>query len=310
MPLVNNYSFKSCDGKHDIHVREWTPDTQPVGVLQIIHGVAETIERYDAFANFMNENGFVVVGTDHLGHGQSISCQEDLGYFAENGGWEYVVGDERKLYESMKETYPGIPSFILGHSMGSFIVRTFAITYHDGPDGIIVCGTGFPPAPLLFAGLTLSKLEKKRKGGMYRSALVDKAAFGSYNKKISNPRTEKDWLTTDSEIVDKYIADPLCGFMPTVGLFYDMFSAIKYVCDPKNISRVDKNLPVFLIAGNDDPVGDYGKGVQRCYSAYLTAGLNDVTMKLYKGARHELLNEYCKEDAYNDILSWINSKRR
>ena len=308
MSLVNNYSFKSSDNVHDIHVREWVPSSPPVAVLQIIHGVAETIDRYDAFAEFLNKNGIAAAGTDHLGHGHSILDEEDLGYFADNGGWELVVSDEHKLNEQLREKYPGVPIFIFGHSMGSFIARTYAITYRKDPKGMIICGTGFPPAPMVTAGIALSKFEQKRKGSRYRSPIVDKAAFGSYNKKIQNPRTDKDWLTTDNAIVDKYIKDPLCGFVPTVGLFHDMFKAIKYVCAEKNIKRVTKDLPLYIISGNDDPVGDYGKGVQRCYNSYISAGMEDVTMKLYKGARHEILNEYCKEDVYEDILNWMKSK--
>ena len=308
MPIFNEYSFVSSNCKNNIYVREWLPDDAPVGVVQLCHGVAEHISRYDAFAKYLASNGFVVVGNDHLGHGMSIADESELGFFGENGGWELVVGDMRKLYERMREQYRTLPYFIFGHSMGSFLTRTYAVRYHDGPDGIILSGTGQQPAPLLAAGLTLAKSQVRSKGASFKSNFVNNAAFGSYNNKVSPKRTEWDWLTSDPAVVDEYIADPLCGFLPTVGLFRDMLTGIKYISAPRNLCRVNKDLPIFIISGTADPVGDYGKGVLRAYNGYLDAGLTDVTLKLYNGARHELLNEVCKEDVYSDVLVWIKSK--
>lgn len=305
MPTLNEFTFKSSNGRNDIYVREWLPDMEPVGVVQICHGVAEHMTRYDEFARFLASKGYVVSGNDHLGHGASIGKGHEQGCFGEHGGWELVVGDVRRLYELLRERYPRIPHFIFGHSMGSFITRTYIIRYHDGPDGVILSGTGQQAKLLVAGGLALAKSELKRKGAYTPSELVNKAAFGSYNRKIKNPTGEWDWLTTDPDSLREYIEDPLCGFVPTAGLFRDMFAGIKYLSSPKNIARVNQDLPVFLISGADDPVGDYGKGVVKAYNGYIAAGLADVTLKLYPGARHELVGDLQKETVFDDVLSWL-----
>lgn len=308
MPIMNEYSFKSSNGKNDIYVREWLPDITPVGVIQICHGVAEYINRYDDFAKFLAGKGFVVAGNDHLGHGKSVANDKELGFFGENGGWELVVGDVRKLYERLHERYPRLPHFLFGHSMGSFIARTYIIRYHDGPDGVILSGTGQQPSFMVSAGIALSKSQIRKSGAGLASEFVNKIAFGSYNKKIRNSTTDWDWLSTDEEHVQKYIADPLCGFVPTSGLFRDMFTGIKYISSSRNIARVNKDLPIFLISGTADPVGDYGKGVMKAYKGYLDAGISDVTLKLYNGGRHEIVSDFCKKEVYDDVFDWVQKR--
>lgn len=305
MPTLNEFTFKSSNGRNDIYVREWLPDMEPVGVVQICHGVAEHMTRYDEFARFLASKGYVVSGNDHLGHGASIGTEHEQGCFGEHGGWELVVGDVRRLYELLKERYPRLPHFIFGHPMGSFITRTYIIRYHDGPDGVILSGTGQPSKLLVSAGLALAKGELKRKGAYAPSELVNKAAFGSYNRKIKNPTGEWDWVTTDPDSLREYMEDPLCGFVPTAGLFRDMFTGIKYISSPRNIARVNRELPIFLISGAEDPVGDYGKGVVKAYNGYIEAGLADVTLKMYPGARHELVGDLQKKTVFEDVLSWL-----
>lgn len=308
MPILNEYSYKSSNCKNEIYVREWLPEDSPVGVLQICHGVAEHMTRYDEFAKYFASQGYVVAGNDHLGHGKSAANEKELGFFGDTGGWELVVGDIRKLYERLNERYPRLPHFIFGHSMGSFLARTYIIRYHDGPDGVILSGTGQQASPLLASGIALAKRDIRRNGADHVSEFVNKMAFGTYNRKIKHPQTEWDWLTSNQESLQNYISDPLCGFIPTAGLFRDMFTGIKYISSPKNIRRVNKDLPVFLIAGTADPVGDYGKGVIRAHRGYMDAGLEDVTLKLYNGARHELIGDFCKEEVYSDVLNWIRKK--
>ena len=305
MPTLNEYTFKSGNCKNNIYVREWLPDSTPKGVVQIVHGVAEHMPRYDEFAQFLASKGFVVSGNDHLGHGNSIGSLNDQGYFGEHGGWELVVGDVRKLYEQLRERYPNVPRFIFGHSMGSFITRTYVIRYHDGPDGVILSGTGQQAKPMVAAGITLANREIKHHGAAHPSELVNKVAFGTYNRKIKNPISDYDWVTTDSASLEEYLADPLCGFVPTAGLFRDMFTGIKYVSSPKNLTRVNKDLPIFLISGTADPVGDYGKGVIRTYRGYTDAGLQDVTLKLYPNARHELVGDVNRHIVFADVLDWL-----
>lgn len=305
MPKLNEYTFKSGNCKNNIYVREWLPDSAPTGVVQIVHGVAEHMPRYDGFAQFLASKGFVVSGNDHLGHGNSIGSLNDQGYFGEHGGWELVVGDVRKLYEQLRERYPNVPRFIFGHSMGSFITRTYVIRYHDGPDGVILSGTGQQAKPMVSAGIALANREIRHHGAAHPSELVNKVAFGSYNRKIKKPISEYDWVTRDRDSLEEYLSDPLCGFVPTAGLFRDMFTGIKYVSSPRNLTRVNKDLPIFLISGTADPVGDYGKGVIRTYKGYTDAGLQDVTLKLYPNARHELVGDINRQAVFEDVLDWL-----
>ncbi|MEG1731213.1 MAG: alpha/beta hydrolase [Oscillospiraceae bacterium] len=308
MPLLNEFSFTSCNCKDNIYVREWLPDGAPIGVVQICHGVAEHITRYDEFAKFLASKGFVVAGNDHLGHGKSISKPENIGYFGEHGGWELVVGDVRKLYERLREQYSKLPIFLFGHSMGSFLARTYIIRYHDGPNGVILSGTGQQAKPIVSAGIAFANREVRKKGADFHSETLNKLAFGSYNKRIKPSRTDWDWLTRDETILQKYIDDPLCGFIPTSGLFRDMFTGVKYISSAKNLERMNRDLPVYFMSGDGDPVGDYGKGVLRAYNGFLNAGLSDVTLKLYHEGRHELLSEPNREEVYADVLNWLNAK--
>ena len=310
MPILNEFSFTSCDCKSTIYVRQWLPDTAPIGVIQICHGVAEHISRYDEFAKHLASNGFVVAGDDHLGHGKSVSDSKNQGYFGENGGWELVVGDMRKLYERLKEQYFSLPIFILGHSMGSFLTRTYIIRYHDGPDGVILSGTGQQSSLMVNTGLTVANTIIKRHGTNYKSEFLNKLAFSGYNNRCKPNRTEFDWLTRDTATVDAYVDDPDCGFITSADLTRDMLMGIKYISSSKNLERMNKDLPVFFVSGDADPVGEYGKGVLRVYNGFLKAGLSDVTLKLYHESRHEILNEMNKEEVYSDILSWLQAKCR
>lgn len=308
MPVLNEFSFSSCDCKNNIYVREWLPDVTPIGVVQICHGVNEHINRYDKFAQFLASKGFVVAGNDHLGHGKSLSTLDDLSFLGENGGWELVVGDIRKLYERLHEQYRNLPIFIFGHSMGSFLARTYMIRYHDGPDGVILSGTGHQSDAMLAIGLFSANREIKKHGPRFRSPQLNNLAFKGYNSHYKPIRTEFDWLSRDSAVVDAYISDPLCGALTTAGLFRDMLTGIKYITNPKNIERVNKDLPVYLMSGDDDPVGGYSKGVLRTYKDYLKSGLSDVTLKLYHSGHHEMLNEINKDEVYEDVLNWLSSK--
>jgi len=301
-------SFLSCNGKTNIHVRRCVPEGTPRAILQISHGIAEHVERYDAFAAFLAERGILVAANDHLGHGQSIGDPAELGFFSEHGGWELAVGDMRKLYESVRTEYPDLPYFLFGHSMGSFLARTYLIKYRSGLAGAVICGTGQQSAPLVAAGLALGKLEIRKHGAMYHSAKLNDIAFGNYNKCFEVRRTLNDWLSRDEAAVDRYIEDPLCGFIPSAGLFTDMMEGISFIGKRKNIERMKKDLPVFMISGDMDPVGENGKGVLRVYNAFLAAGMTDVTLKMYHECRHELLNELNRDEVMHDILDWLENK--
>ena len=307
MPVFTDHSFLSSDGKTNIHYRVCTPEQPPRGIVQIAHGIAEHVERYDGFAQYLAERGFLVAANDHLGHGQSVNTPEDLGFFAEEKGWDLVVSDMHKLHTLLAQAHPGLPCFLFGHSMGSFLTRTYIIKHPDGLAGALLSGTGQQIPPIVASGKLMGRRAQKR-GLKYKSERINNVAFGSYNNRYQNPRTPYDWLSRDNDVVDKYIADPLCGFIPSVTLFVDMMEGIEFIGSKENCDGMNKDLPVFILSGDMDPVGEFGKGVLRVYDIFLTVGMNDVTLKLYHGCRHEILNELNKDDVMNDIYFWIESK--
>ena len=308
MPSFQDFYFQSSTGRTSIHALKCVPDGKPRAVVQIAHGIAEHIERYRPFMEFLANNGFVVAGNDHLGHGKSIRVPAEQGFFAEKDGWWRVVDDMDKLHDIMSKEYPELPYVLFGHSMGSFLTRTYLIKHPDKYDGVILSGTGHQSPALVLGGNAAASVMAKLNGAMGDGAKLDSLAFGTYLNKIENPRTKFDWLSRDTEQVDKYIADPLCGFVGKIGLYRDMMQGIKFITDKKNIAQMNKEKPVYFMSGDGDPVGDYGKGVERAYKAFCDAGLHDVFMRLYPGGRHEMLNETNKEQVYQDILSWLNEK--
>lgn len=308
MPNFSDFYFESSTGKNRIRARKCTPDGEAKAVVQIAHGIAEHIERYDDFMSFLSENGFIVVGNDHLGHGKSINSDSDLGFFSENDGWNYVVRDMAKLHDIISEEYPGLKHIMFGHSMGSFLTRTYIINYPSKYDFVILSGTGHQNPVIVNGGFIMAAMMVKTYGPKATGTKLNDIAFGSYNNKISNPRTCFDWLSRANDHVDKYIDDPLCGFVAKNSLYRDMMSGIKYITNPGNISKMDCSKPVYFMSGAEDPVGDYGKGVEKAYNAFCKAGCRDVKIKLYQGGRHEMLNEINRNEVKADILEWIKSK--
>ena len=284
------------------------PDAEPRAIVQIIHGIAEYIDRYDEFMSFLADNGIIAVGTDHLGHGKSIESEEQTGFFAYDNGWDYVVRDEEVLRLAMHENYPELPIIVFGHSMGSFMARTLLIRYPDAFNAAIISGTGNQGAALVNGGLIMGNLVTGLKGAHHYSKFLNNLAFGSYNKIYDNPKTEYDWLSRDEANVQKYIDDPLCGFIPSCSLFRDMMTGVKFITNKKNLTAMNKDMPVYFMSGDMDPVGECGKGVQKAYNNFLEAGMKDVSIKLYPGGRHEMLNEINKDEVYTDILAWLDSK--
>ena len=308
MPSFQDFYFQSSTGRTSIHALKCVPDGKPRAVVQIAHGIAEHIDRYRPFMEFLANNGFVVAGNDHLGHGKSIRVPAEQGFFAEKDGWWRVVDDMDKLHDIMSKEYPELPYVLFGHSMGSFLTRTYLIKHPDKYDAVILSGTGHQSPALVLGGNAAASVMAKLNGAIGDGAKLDSLAFGTYLSKIENPRTKFDWLSRDTEQVDKYIADPLCGFVGKIGLYRDMMQGIKFITNEKNIAQMNKEKPVYFMSGDGDPVGDYGKGVERAYKAFCNAGLHDVFMRLYPGGRHEMLNETNKEQVYQDILNWLNEK--
>ena len=308
MPTFKDFYFNSSTGKNKIHARMCVPDAEPRAIVQIIHGIAEYIDRYDEFMSFLADNGIIAVGTDHLGHGKSIESEEQTGFFAYDNGWAYVVRDEEVLRLAMHENYPELPIIVFGHSMGSFMARTLLIRYPDAFNAAIISGTGNQGAALVNGGLIMGNLVTGLKGAHHYSKFLNNLAFGSYNKIYDNPKTEYDWLSRDEANVQKYIDDPLCGFIPSCSLFRDMMTGVKFITNKKNLTAMNKDMPVYFMSGDMDPVGECGKGVQKAYNNFLEAGMKDVSIKLYPGGRHEMLNEINKDEVYTDILAWLDSK--
>ena len=308
MPTFKDFYFNSSTGKNKIHARMCVPDAEPRAIVQIIHGIAEYISRYDEFMSFLADNGIIAVGTDHLGHGKSIESEEQTGFFAYDNGWDYVVRDEEVLRLAMHENYPELPIIVFGHSMGSFMTRTLLNRYPDAFNAAIISGTGNQGAALVNGGLFMGNLVTGLWGAHHYSKFLNNLAFGSYNKIYENPKTEYDWLSRDEANVQKYIDDPLCGFIPSCSLFRDMMTGVKFITNKKNLTAMNKDMPVYFMSGDMDPVGECGKGVQKAYNNFLEAGMKDVSIKLYPGGRHEMLNEINKDEVYADILAWLNSK--
>ena len=282
MPNIaeTEYFFTSSEGKTPIHVREWTPDCDLNGVVQISHGINEYIGRYEDFARYLASKGFAVVGNDHLGHGRSVLSPERLGYFADNDGWFCAVDDIEELRRRTHEKYPDLPYFVLGHSMGSFLVRTWLSRCPQSKvDGVILSGTGQPPAPIVAAGRLACDADMLKNGPMHRSEAIYSLAFGSYNKGIEPLRTQYDWLTRDESVVDKYAADPLCTFIPTTSLMRDMMFGLGLLNRSSTINRMRRDTPIILMSGDADPVGGYGMQVARIYRDYVRAGFEEVAYK-------------------------------
>lgn len=306
--VLKEFTYLSANGKTPIHAVEWLPEGEPTAVLQLAHGVSEYILRYEPFAKYLTDRGFAVVGHDHLGHGGSQIPGKGPLYFGPKGSWDVVVQDLEVRRQLARERFPGVPYFLLGHSMGSFVARTYLIRHHGTVDGAIIMGTGQMPPALVKGGLLVAGLEAKRLGEDKPSPLVDKLAFGAYNKAFSPSRTAYDWLSVNEENVDAYIAHPLCGGIPSTGLFREMLTGISYITAPANVQKMDKNTPLLFISGGMDPVGDMGKGVKRAYESFLAAGMADVSLKLYPELRHEILNEDCREAVFEDIFNWLGTK--
>lgn len=304
--MRTDFWFDSC-GAGKIHCCRWTPDGEPKAVLQIVHGIAEFVERYDTFASFLAEQGFLVVAEDHMGHGQSINGDGIQGYF--HGGWFHAVADTYHLLTLTKEEYPDLPYILFGHSMGSFMARTILCKYPEsGITAAIICGTGWQPAFALPALIKVVDVICKKTGETKPNEQLQGMVFGSYNSKVEHKRTAYDWLTRDSAIVDAYIAHPLCGFTASCGLLREMMKGIHYIEQPRNLALMKKDLPVFFIAGGDDPVGSYGKGIQKSVDAFRKAGMTDVSQRIYPLCRHEILNELNKEEVFADVKEWIANR--
>ncbi|WP_321380309.1 alpha/beta hydrolase [Trichococcus shcherbakoviae] len=304
---ATSFIFQSSDGT-EIFAMKWSPEDpqKPRAAVQIAHGYAEHIGRYDAFAGKLAEAGIVVYGNDHRGHGKTNGNVGEAICFADEAGFDKVVADMRALTEIIQTENPGIPLFLFGHSMGSMLTRRYIQLYGDNLAGAVLSGSGVFSNGLLKLGTVVATSEIKRKGRAHPSRLLDKLVFQNFNRGFKPPRTDLDWISRDPVEVDKFLADPLRGKIGSAGYFHDFFSGLLAMNDAANIQSIPKGLPLHFISGTADPVGGKaGKGVVQTCRAYQQVGLQDVSYKLYQGARHELLNELNKDAVTQDVIDWV-----
>ena len=309
MAKFSEFTFPSADGRHGIHCSLWLPDGgQPKAVVQIVHGISEYVGRYDPFARFLTDHGYAVCGEDHLGHGRTGQQDGSFGYFARHDGWTLVTADVRQLRRLMAERFPGLPCFLLGHSMGSFLTRTYLCRYPGEISGAILSGTGQEPPLIVGGGKLLASLLALLRGPRHISPLVHSLALGAYNKQFAPNRTTADWITRDEAVVDAYMADPFCQIMPTVSLYRDMLGGLQYIAGRRALSRMDPDTPVYIYSGDKDPVGTNGAGVRKVHGFFRQYGTKDLTLKLYEDGRHEMHNELNRDEVFADVLAWLDAR--
>ena len=293
------FFYPSADGVHQVHAVVWLPDGQPRGVVQITHGICEYAGRYAPFAHFLAQQGFAVCGSDHLGHGQTAAGPEEYGFFRD---WHVLVEDVYALRQEMGRRFPAVPYFLLGHSMGSFVARTYLIDHPGTLTGGILSGTGQESAPTVFLGRVITSLGDPHKV----NRLFYKLSIGAYNNAFRPVRTAADWISRDEAVVDAYLADPLCNFPTTAGMNHAMMTGLSYIARPKNLAKMNPATPILFFSGDRDPVGAMGKGVRKVYNLFRKAGCQNLSLKLYPGGRHEMLNETNRDEVFRDVLAWLN----
>lgn len=309
-------SFASRDTVSTIRAIVWEPEsTEPDntrGIIQILHGMAEHIERYRHFAEYCTEQGYIVCGHDHIGHGKSVSTPEQKGILPPDG-MPILIEDAHQLRQLIQERYQSdiaqssLPYFMFGHSMGSFVLRNYLALYAEGVAGAIICGTGHQPALISALGRFIARAIGAIRGVGHRSSLLHNMSVGAFSKQVDNARTPVDWISADVAIVDEYLADPDCGFVFGAGGNATLTALTSTMVRRDTAEAVPKDLPLYFISGEDDPVGEKGVAVKRAVELFLDTGHTDVTLKLYPHMRHEILNEIGKEQVYQDIVEWIQS---
>lgn len=301
------FYFGSRDGEHKLYAAKWIPETEkPVCILQIVHGMTEHIGRYEEFALAMAKKGILVVGDDHLGHGRSVPEGEPMGYFCKEDAATVLVRDEHRLKKITQEQYPGIPYIIIGHSMGSFILRNYLMRYGNGIDGAIIMGTGMQSKRAVRLGWLQASLLSVLRGPKHVCKAMDRMLFGVYNSKFTaGPEDSGHWVSIDIENVKALQSDPLCNFVFTANGFKTLMQLILNLYDTEKLVQMPKNLPVLFISGQDDPVGGFGKDVEKVFHSFEALGMENVQMKLYPGDRHEIINEADKDQVYGDIYRFI-----
>lgn len=299
------YTFLGSNGENQIKYYVYSPNTEAKAMFQISHGMCEYVERYEGFIDFLTGKGFLVFGNDHLGHKGSVNSQADLGYMGDEGGWKHMYEDVHTLSKMMKKEHPGLKLFLFGHSMGSFIVRAVMANYSPDYDGVILCGTS-GTNPMTALGLKVVRFLRFFRSGKAKSLFVTAGSFKNYNSRYEKVVTGYEWLSRDVKIQEAFTKDPYTHFTFSLAGYNDLFNVLTYVSSDNWYNLIPEELPLFVISGDMDPVGDWGEGVREVDEKLRRKDRKNYDMKLYPEMRHEILNEIGKEEVYEDIHAWIN----
>jgi alpha-beta hydrolase superfamily lysophospholipase len=309
MSAASTFTLTTPDGV-DLFVYCWLPNgdpknEQPKAAVQIAHGLAEHAARYARLAEALNAAGYAVYANDHRGHGRTVRAADDLGFFAERDGWRKCVDDLWQVNRHVAAGHPGLPIVLLGHSMGATLAEQFMGDHGDALAGVVLSGANGKPTAVAKIGSAITRAERLRLGARGKSKLVQSLIFDAFNKKFAPTRTAFDWLSRDPSQVDKYVADPLCGFSATVQLWLDLLGGWAAVSRAAHRNRVPKALPIYLIAGGRDPVSGNTRQLEPWMAEYRAAGFANLTHKFYPDARHELFNEINRDEVTADLIRWL-----
>ncbi|MDR1679812.1 MAG: alpha/beta hydrolase [Prevotellaceae bacterium] len=288
-----------------IALHSWLPDGEIRWVVQVCHGMIEYAERYNHVGVFLCRHGIAMYAHDQRGHGDTACTPERLGFIADRNGFQTVIEDLREIINRVKQKHSGCKIVLLAHSFGSFVTQGYIEQYGSEIDACILSGTAGPRPFSVWAAKSIACIIKTVKGAHFRSQFMSNLVFGNYNRRIQHPKSKNAWLTRDESIVEKYDSDMYTTFIPTIGFFYDLFSGLSRIHKKKQIDAIPKNLPIHIVVGQDDPVGGYGKLVEKLYRLYRSAGIRRVSLKIYPGGRHELLNEINRQQVMDDLLYWM-----
>ena len=302
-------SFVTALDGSEIYLRKWLPEGEPKGIIQLAHGMTEHAGVYTDFIAALLEAGYGVYAHDHKGHGKTVKREEDYGHFKPNVGWNEAVSDVIFVSETIRKEQT-CPLFLLGHSMGSFLSRRAVQLKGELYDGFLISGTGGNPGFLGSIGHKVATIEMKLRGAKTKSPMLNFLSFGNFNSHFKPNRTKFDWLSSDNSQVDKYIADPLCGFICTTSFYRELFSGVLEVNKLEEFKKTPQNLPIHIFSGDRDPVGDMGKGVKEVYENYKKCGVKDVTLRLYENGRHEMFHEVNRDEVFKDLISWLEEHNK
>lgn len=303
-------SFKTARAGAAIHTYHWSPDYEVGrGIVHIIHGLSEHAGRYERLAEELTTEGYQVFAHDQRGHGLTAGSIDNLGFAAESGGWQLLIDDSIHLGEAERKQFPGLPFYIFGHSMGTYVAQQIVYQAPDLPDAVILSGPNGETGALTRIGRLIARFERLRQGRHGRSDLINALSFGAFNREFSPNRTSYDWLSRDEAEVDKYIADPLCGFLATNQFWVDLLDAIIEIARPINRSLIRRDLPIYIFSGRNDPVNNQGRGAEHLAETYRAMGIRNVSYRIYPKARHETLNELNRDEVLSHIIEWLDCLR-